>query len=502
MKVVKFSKSPFVKLLFLQILFMILFTPSVSRGEISRDIVFLIDQSASMKKGDLFSHVKSTLKSYIAESAVGDRVILIGFESDAVELADVQISQTGDVTGLLTKIEGLEANGQWTYMTKALDRAARRLKDLQKAYPNRPKMIYILTDGYNDPPPPKKEAISFEEILENYFETFTQELTYVYIFSYLPEDAATKPRDNQKFLDTIKATPTTINRGKDVEKIEQLTIEPLSGLDFRYELSERQEIIDTVTFVIGYANLKSSVDLQFRFMESSLAQVHDEKSFKVIGSGKQIHIPFSFDTKNIDDSYKTEIIVTADRSGIIITPCSFNLNFTVKWISKPIDDKIIPKRDKDRKGWFVEIKKIIKPIIFVGIPIVILIAAIILWGRFKKGFDPNMIIQIESTNQEFRPFEEQKYWKQSLFVNQDVFFDSSFTIKTLKIKPGGKGSLRLILLEEREDIYFENEIIVRNKPIVVIAPSKIVVPGGEISIYVEDINDLDEDSAEEDQENG
>ncbi len=123
------------------------------------DLVLLVDMSLTMvgRAGgqNIFPEVKRALKELVDASGPGDNVVLIPYDADVRPRPAAVIYGDQDKAALKAEIDALSANGQWTYTAAAIQRGlgeAKRLDDAQ-ATGKHPKVVVLLTDGMNDPPP-------------------------------------------------------------------------------------------------------------------------------------------------------------------------------------------------------------------------------------------------------------------------------------------------------------------------------------------------------------
>lgn len=127
----------------------------------SIDLIFIVDTSASMMgKGGgrlVFPEVKHVLKDWIGTCKVGDRVLLISYDSDLQVRPTAQILGDSDKEALCREIDRMDAKGPWTYTAKALEKGVSEAEHLDIVEKEQgtvnPKVVVLLTDGQNDPPP-------------------------------------------------------------------------------------------------------------------------------------------------------------------------------------------------------------------------------------------------------------------------------------------------------------------------------------------------------------
>lgn len=129
--------------------------PTLERG--STDLVLLIDTSKTMigKAGgtNIFGPVRETCKQLIRELHRGDTVTLIPFATDVTPQPTVTLQSEMERDRLYSVLDGLRANGDWTYTSEALRVGLGEAARLEGTFPDHTEVVVILTDGINDPPP-------------------------------------------------------------------------------------------------------------------------------------------------------------------------------------------------------------------------------------------------------------------------------------------------------------------------------------------------------------
>lgn len=124
------------------------------------DLVLIVDTSKSMvgKGGgtNIFAEVKATCKQLVKELSLGDSVTLIPYGTDVRPHPTVTLLTETERMRLFTFIDSLAANDDWTYTARALQVGLAEAARLEEAQPGRHRVIAILTDGLNDPPPAAK----------------------------------------------------------------------------------------------------------------------------------------------------------------------------------------------------------------------------------------------------------------------------------------------------------------------------------------------------------
>jgi hypothetical protein len=134
-------------------------TASAEPAKTPIDLILIVDTSATMvgKAGgkNVFPEVKKALKELVDASGPGDNVLLIPYDADVRARATAIIYGQPDKNALHGEIDAMKAAGLWTYTAAAIQKGleeARRLDEAQ-AGGKHVKVVVLLTDGMNDPPP-------------------------------------------------------------------------------------------------------------------------------------------------------------------------------------------------------------------------------------------------------------------------------------------------------------------------------------------------------------
>ena len=148
--------------------------------------MFVIDESGSMRRNNLYIKVRDDIKDYISKQdrsdiKWGDRLIIVGFGDDVKYHFDEEIKGIRDIERAKGELDRIEFRDKWTHMSKAFDILAKRIDEIHKTYPG-PKDIFIYTDGKNEPPPQLGESpLAFKDILNRYWQYKTLEEKDIYI---------------------------------------------------------------------------------------------------------------------------------------------------------------------------------------------------------------------------------------------------------------------------------------------------------------------------------
>ena len=149
------------------------------------DILVMVDVSKSMLRDQLFSRVQQDLAEIAGSLKVGDRLIVYAFGSDVLPVEEVIIAGSSDIAASRRRLANLRADQDWTYLTRAIDVAARRFGELQELDRDRRKTVFILTDGENDPPPwAGEDVISFADIVRVHGASLCSHAGAVYLVTF------------------------------------------------------------------------------------------------------------------------------------------------------------------------------------------------------------------------------------------------------------------------------------------------------------------------------
>ncbi len=137
-----------------------------------RDLVLVVDLSETMvgKAGgtDIFAAVKQTAKSLIADLAVGDTVTLVTFDRAARVQPTVTLLSETERLRLYSAVDDLAAKGKWTYTADGLRASLEEAQRLEQAAPGHQKVVLVLTDGLNNPPPGAQEDLKLRDVTSRY----------------------------------------------------------------------------------------------------------------------------------------------------------------------------------------------------------------------------------------------------------------------------------------------------------------------------------------------
>lgn len=121
------------------------------------DLITIIDLSRSMVGGggtaNIFHRVQQSCKDILNELQEGDNYTLITFGESVMSYPTVTLRDAEDRKRVNNIINNLIANQNWTFTAAALKAGLEEANRLEVKNPDHKKLIFILTDGINNPPP-------------------------------------------------------------------------------------------------------------------------------------------------------------------------------------------------------------------------------------------------------------------------------------------------------------------------------------------------------------
>lgn len=146
---------------------------SVGRAEeVVTDIVFLMDVSGSMRelqvgegKTITFEQLMERLQKF-ADSGLPDNsnVTVITFGEDAKQHEPIHVETPESRKLFSDTLAGLAADARATYMSKGVSLALEELARLKQEFPSHHRLLFLITDGKNNPPQGVADPISFEKL--------------------------------------------------------------------------------------------------------------------------------------------------------------------------------------------------------------------------------------------------------------------------------------------------------------------------------------------------
>lgn len=259
--------------------------------------IFLLDTSGSMQKERLFDRLKETLKEdYILKAKTGERITILTFdEKISILLSDREIISENDTNQICSLIDGLDARGPWTWMTKALEETIGQADLLKSKYPQEDLIIYFFTDGVNEPSPNANEpTLKFVEVMSRCFKNFECKDTYIYVFLY-QVSGSPSIEETKKDIEN-KKIPVKINPSTPTNPISPEIKIKTTGFDFGPVNLTKSDLIGKATILIQEARgpvQGKTVNLSCK--TSALPLIKKElgiepQSFTIEGEGQEIEV--------------------------------------------------------------------------------------------------------------------------------------------------------------------------------------------------------------------
>lgn len=150
------------------------------------DVILAVDLSKSMRgygdAADIFNRVQQTTKDLVRDLKEGDTVTIIPFGDAARALTTVTIYGDTERRRLFDRIDGLTADQSWTYTAEALRLSLQEGSRLRNTFPDHRQVVFILTDGRNNPPPGSPDRYDLD--VQQLAEQSPSEPWYVYQVQY------------------------------------------------------------------------------------------------------------------------------------------------------------------------------------------------------------------------------------------------------------------------------------------------------------------------------
>ena len=165
------SKKIFIPLLSAVFL---LINAQISKASEAKDLILIVDTSLSMAgyaKGssNIMPQVKKSLPQFIDQLDDEDSLTLITFDTTVKVYPTVYIEDKKNKQSLIEYISNIKANGAWTYTSQMMRVAFQKAVELEAKDKDRERVIIILTDTIDDPPPDKlKDGLNVKQIAKNY----------------------------------------------------------------------------------------------------------------------------------------------------------------------------------------------------------------------------------------------------------------------------------------------------------------------------------------------
>lgn len=159
-------------LFFAGLLSFILVMPGACEARDQKDMILVLDTSMSMIGSggrNIMGGVKEGLDKFIDQLEVGDSFTFITFDSEVKLYPIVYIHDKNDKDILKKYLSIIEAKGPWTYTQEMIRNVFKTAQDLELKEKGRQRVIVVLTDALDDPPPGRRhERFDIKKIAKQY----------------------------------------------------------------------------------------------------------------------------------------------------------------------------------------------------------------------------------------------------------------------------------------------------------------------------------------------
>lgn len=451
---------------------------------INKDIIFLVDLSGSIRKDNLFQKVKDVLNSTVNSSVtVGDNVTIMGFDSKVYLFAEKHINNISDKFALNGIVSSLEAKGQWTYLTNALEIAAQKIDKLMTENPKKIKLLYLLTDGKNDPPPNIKNPITYQDLIDKYFKVWTAKNSFTYIFKFGVNGVDTA---QENFIKKINPIVGDINRL-------EFSIAALIPQRIEKTLkSDAKEIQDTIKLSVGVSYLKEPISFK---LSSSKDLTLEESNFRIDSTGQSFNIPVKLSNNSGLNTLKEKLAVNFKKGKSYIVPDTIDITYNLnnKYVSNT-EGNIINESNEADFTW-----------LYIAAGVILLIALLLLICKvLVPKFPSNMELIIEDNKSKnilgnYTLEDFKKFCSSSVTIgeNRDVDIELEGTI--LRLSPARAGVKVKVIngqvwdqMEMDENLYTDGKSYTASYDSDILTNSKKIRFNIEEDVELDDLDDLDE----------
>ena len=102
--------------------------PVVADATTQHDIVFVLDNSGSMKRGDPDFMIKKVLTTFAQNMPIDSRLAVVLFDTDATVLVPLIQTSGSGITNISNSLKQITYNGQFTNIPAGIERALYHLK--------------------------------------------------------------------------------------------------------------------------------------------------------------------------------------------------------------------------------------------------------------------------------------------------------------------------------------------------------------------------------------
>lgn len=159
-------------LFFAGLLSLIFVMPGACAARERKDMILVLDTSMSMIGSggrNIMAGVKEGLDRFIDQLEEGDSFTFITFDTEVKLYPVVYIHGKNDKDILKKYLSMVEAKGLWTYTQEMLRNVFRKAQELEEKDKGRQRVIVVLTDALDDPPPGRRhERFDINKVAKQY----------------------------------------------------------------------------------------------------------------------------------------------------------------------------------------------------------------------------------------------------------------------------------------------------------------------------------------------
>ena len=138
----------------------------------SKDLILILDTSLSMAGyggRNILPQVKRSLPKFIDQLEDDDSITFMTFDTDVKVYPTVYVDDDNDKDILNKYISVIDAKGKWTYTSLMIAHALKKAQELEEKDEDRQRIIVVLTDALDDPPPwRQRDRLNIKRIAKSY----------------------------------------------------------------------------------------------------------------------------------------------------------------------------------------------------------------------------------------------------------------------------------------------------------------------------------------------
>lgn len=150
------NKKFYQTFILVSLLFFLLIIPGNATAGENKDMILVLDTSLSMAGyggKNIFGRVKQSLAKFIDQLDEGDSFTFMSFETDVKTYPQVFVKDESAKDVIKKYLSMIEAAGKWTYTEEMVVNVFKKVQEMEKKDKKRQRVVIILTDGIDDPPP-------------------------------------------------------------------------------------------------------------------------------------------------------------------------------------------------------------------------------------------------------------------------------------------------------------------------------------------------------------